>query len=201
MKLLESKVAIVTGGSRGIGKAICQSFAENGCDVAFTYNNSKESAENLAKELNKLGVKVKAYKSDASSFDDSSKLVDDVISDFGKIDVLVNNAGIKKDNLLMRMDKEDFDSVVNTNLSSVFNLTKSSIRTFLKQRSGSIINISSVVGVKGNAGQSNYSASKAGIIGFSKSVALELGSRNIRSNVIAPGFIETDMTDSFLGCY
>lgn len=196
MKLLESKVAIVTGGSRGIGKAICQSFAENGCDVAFTYNNSKESAENLATELNKLGVKVKAYKSDASSFDDSSKLVDDVISDFGKIDVLVNNAGIKKDNLLMRMDKEDFDSVVNTNLSSVFNLTKSSIRTFLKQRSGSIINISSVVGVKGNAGQSNYSASKAGIIGFSKSVALELGSRNIRSNVIAPGFIETDMTDS-----
>ncbi|MBT7739555.1 MAG: SDR family NAD(P)-dependent oxidoreductase, partial [Cryomorphaceae bacterium] len=196
MKLLESKVAIVTGGSRGIGKAICQSFAENGCDVAFTYNNSKESAENLATELNKLGVKVKAYKSDASSFDDASKLVDDVISDFGKIDVLVNNAGIKKDNLLMRMDKEDFDSVVNTNLSSVFNLTKSSIRTFLKQRSGSIINISSVVGVKGNAGQSNYSASKAGIIGFSKSVALELGSRNIRSNVIAPGFIETDMTDS-----
>ncbi|MFL2606666.1 MAG: 3-oxoacyl-[acyl-carrier-protein] reductase [Candidatus Marisimplicoccus sp.] len=196
MKLLESKVAIVTGGSRGIGKAICKSFAENGCDVAFTYNNSKESAENLATELNKLGVKAKAYKSDASSFDDSSKLVDDVISDFGKIDVLVNNAGIKKDNLLMRMDKEDFDSVVNTNLSSVFNLTKSSIRTFLKQRSGSIINISSVVGVKGNAGQSNYSASKAGIIGFSKSVALELGSRNIRSNVIAPGFIETDMTDS-----
>jgi 3-oxoacyl-[acyl-carrier protein] reductase len=196
MKLLESKVAIVTGGSRGIGKAICQSFAENGCDVAFTYNNSKESAENLATELNKLGVKAKAYKSDASSFDDSSKLVDDVISDFGKIDVLVNNAGIKKDNLLMRMDKQDFDSVVNTNLSSVFNLTKSSIRTFLKQRSGSIINISSVVGVKGNAGQSNYSASKAGIIGFSKSVALELGSRNIRSNVIAPGFIETDMTDS-----
>lgn len=196
MKLLESKVAIVTGGSRGIGKAICQSFAENGCDIAFTYNNSKESAENLATELNKLGVKAKAYKSDASSFDDSSKLVDDVISDFGKIDVLVNNAGIKKDNLLMRMDKEDFDSVVNTNLSSVFNLTKSSIRTFLKQRSGSIINISSVVGVKGNGGQSNYSASKAGIIGFSKSVALELGSRNIRSNVIAPGFIETDMTDS-----
>ena len=196
MKLLESKVAIVTGGSRGIGKAICQSFAENGCDIALTYNNSKESAENLADDLNKMGVKAKAYKSDASSFDDSSKLVDDVISDFGKIDVLVNNAGIKKDNLLMRMDKEDFDTVINTNLSSVFNLTKSSIRTFLKQRSGSIINISSVVGVKGNAGQSNYSASKAGIIGFSKSIALELGSRNIRSNVIAPGFIETDMTDS-----
>ena len=136
MKLLESKVAIVTGGSRGIGKAICQSFAENGCDIALTYNNSKESAENLADDLNKMGVKAKAYKSDASSFDDSSKLVDDVMSDFGKIDILVNNAGIKKDNLLMRMDKEDFDTVINTNLSSVFNLTKSSIRTFLKQRSG-----------------------------------------------------------------
>ena len=196
MKLLESKVAIVTGGSRGIGKAICQTFAENGCDVAFTYNNSKESAESLAKELKNIGINAKAYKSDASSFDDATQLVEDVINDFGKIDILVNNAGIKKDNLLMRMNKEDFDSVVNTNLSSVFNLTKASIRTFLKQRSGSIINISSVVGVKGNAGQSNYSASKAGIIGFSKSVALELGSRNIRSNVIAPGFIETDMTDS-----
>jgi 3-oxoacyl-[acyl-carrier protein] reductase len=196
MKLLESKVAIVTGGSRGIGKAICQTFAENGCDVAFTYNNSKESAENLAKDLKNIGINAKAYKSDASSYDDATQLVEDVINDFGKIDILVNNAGIKKDNLLMRMDKEDFDSVINTNLSSVFNLTKASIRTFLKQRSGSIINISSVVGVKGNAGQSNYSASKAGIIGFSKSVALELGSRNIRSNVIAPGFIETDMTDS-----
>jgi|TARA_A100001011_G_scaffold127309_1_gene134278 3-oxoacyl-[acyl-carrier protein] reductase len=196
MKLLESKVAIVTGGSRGIGKAICQTFAENGCDVAFTYNNSKESAENLAKDLKNIGINAKAYKSDASSFEDATQLVEDVINDFGKIDILVNNAGIKKDNLLMRMDKEDFDSVINTNLSSVFNLTKASIRTFLKQRSGSIINISSVVGVKGNAGQSNYSASKAGIIGFSKSVALELGSRNIRSNVIAPGFIETDMTDS-----
>ena len=196
MKLLESKVAIVTGGSRGIGSAICQTFAENGCDVAFTYNNSKESAESLAKDLKNIGINAKAYKSDASSFDDATQLVEDVINDFGKIDILVNNAGIKKDNLLMRMNKEDFDSVVNTNLSSVFNLTKASIRTFLKQRSGSIINISSVVGVKGNAGQSNYSASKAGIIGFSKSVALELGSRNIRSNVIAPGFIETDMTDS-----
>ena len=196
MKLLESKVAIVTGGSRGIGKAICQTFAENGCDVAFTYNNSKESAENLAKELKNIGINAKAYKSEASSFDDATQHVEDVINDFDKIDILVNNAGIKKDNLLMRMNKEDFDSVVNTNLSSVFNLTKASIRTFLKQRSGSIINISSVVGVKGNAGQSNYSASKAGIIGFSKSVALELGSRNIRSNVIAPGFIETDMTDS-----
>ena len=196
MKLLESKVAIITGGSRGIGKSICETFAQNGCNVAFTYNNSKESAESLAKELNGSGIKVKAYKSDASNFDDATKLVEDVLDDFGKIDILVNNAGIKKDNLLMRMEKSDFDSVINTNLSSVFNLTKASIKTFLKQRNGSIINISSVVGVKGNAGQSNYSASKAGIIGFSKSIALELGSRNIRSNVIAPGFIETDMTDS-----
>lgn len=194
MKLLESKVAVVTGGSRGIGRAICQSFAENGCNVAFTYNNSKESAENLVSDLNDLGIKSISYKSDASNYDDSVKLVDNVISDFGKIDILVNNAGIKKDNLLMRMNKEDFDSVINTNLSSVFNLTKASIRTFLKQRSGSIINISSVVGVKGNAGQSNYSSSKAAIIGFTKSVALELGSRNIRCNAIAPGFIETEMT-------
>ena len=196
MKLLESKVAIITGGSRGIGKSICETFAQNGCDVAFTYNNSKDSAEALAKELNSTGIKAKSYKSDASNFDDATKLVDDVLNDFGKIDILVNNAGIKKDNLLMRMEKSDFDSVINTNLSSVFNLTKASIKTFLKQRNGSIVNISSVVGVKGNAGQSNYSASKAGIIGFSKSIALELGSRNIRSNVIAPGFIETDMTDS-----
>jgi len=196
MKLLESKVAIITGGSRGIGKSICETFAQNGCHIAFTYNNSKDSAEALAKELNCSGIKAKAYKSDASNFDDATKLVEDVLNDFGKIDILVNNAGIKKDNLLMRMEKSDFDSVINTNLSSVFNLTKASIKTFLKQRNGSIVNISSVVGVKGNAGQSNYSASKAGIIGFSKSIALELGSRNIRSNVIAPGFIETDMTDS-----
>ena len=196
MKLLESKVAIITGGSRGIGKSICKTFAQNGCNIAFTYNNSKESAESLTKELNGSGIKAKAYKSDASNFDDATKLVEDVLNDFGKIDILVNNAGIKKDNLLLRMEKSDFDSVINTNLSSVFNLTKASIKTFLKQRNGSIVNISSVVGVKGNAGQSNYSASKAGIIGFSKSIALELGSRNIRSNVIAPGFIETDMTDS-----
>ena len=196
MKLLESKVAIITGGSRGIGKSICETFAQNGSNIAFTYNNSKDSAEALAKELNSSGIKAKAYKSDASNFDDATKLVEDVLDDFGKIDILVNNAGIKKDNLLMRMEKSDFDSVINTNLSSVFNLTKASIKTFLKQRNGSIINISSVVGVKGNAGQSNYSASKAGIIGFSKSIALELGSRNIRSNVIAPGFIETDMTNS-----
>ncbi len=196
MKLLKDKVALITGGSRGIGRSICESFAENGCNVAFTYNNSKEAAEELVKELKKYDVKVKSYKSDASDYDKSVELIDNVISDFERIDVLVNNAGITKDNLLMRMSPSDFKDVVNVNLGSVFNLTKSSIRIFLKQKQGSIINISSIVGVKGNAGQSNYAASKAGIIGFSKSIALELGSRNIRCNVVAPGFIETDMTDS-----
>ena len=196
MKLLENKVALITGGGRGIGRSICESFAENGCDVAFTYNSSKEAAENLVEELKKYNVKVKSYKSDASDHDKSVELIDNIISDFERIDVLVNNAGITKDNLLMRMSPSDFKDVVNVNLGSVFNLTKSSIRIFLKQKEGSIINISSIVGVKGNAGQSNYAASKAGIIGFSKSIALELGSRNIRCNVVAPGFIETDMTDS-----
>ena len=196
MKLLENKVALITGGGRGIGRSICESFAENGCDVAFTYNSSKEAAENLVEELKKYDVKVKSYKSDASDHDKSVELIDNVISDFERIDVLVNNAGITKDNLLMRMSPSDFKDVVNVNLGSVFNLTKSSIKIFLKQKEGSIINISSIVGVKGNAGQSNYAASKAGIIGFSKSIALELGSRNIRCNVVAPGFIETDMTDS-----
>ena len=196
MKLLENKVALITGGGRGIGRSICESFAENGCNVAFTYNSSKEAAENLVEELKKYDVKVKSYKSDASDHDKSVELIENVISDFERIDVLVNNAGITKDNLLMRMSPSDFKDVVNVNLGSVFNLTKSSIRIFLKQKEGSIINISSIVGVKGNAGQSNYAASKAGIIGFSKSIALELGSRNIRCNVVAPGFIETDMTDS-----
>ena len=196
MKLLENKVALITGGGRGIGRSICESFAENGCNVAFTYNSSKEAAENLVEELKKYNVKVKSYKSDASDHDKSVELIDNVISDFERIDVLVNNAGITKDNLLMRMSPSDFKDVVNVNLGSVFNLTKSSIKIFLKQKEGSIINISSIVGVKGNAGQSNYAASKAGIIGFSKSIALELGSRNIRCNVVAPGFIETDMTDS-----
>ena len=196
MKLLKNKVALITGGGRGIGRSICESFAENGCNVAFTYNSSKEAAENLVEELKKYDVKVKSYKSDASDHDKSVELIDNVISDFERIDVLVNNAGITKDNLLMRMSPSDFKDVVNVNLGSVFNLTKSSIRIFLKQKEGSIINISSIVGVKGNAGQSNYAASKAGIIGFSKSIALELGSRNIRCNVVAPGFIETDMTDS-----
>ena len=196
MKLLENKVALITGGGRGIGRSICESFAENGCNVAFTYNSSKEAAENLVEELKKYDVKVKSYKSDASDHDKSVELIDNVISDFERIDVLVNNAGITKDNLLMRMSPSDFKDVVNVNLGSVFNLTKSSIKIFLKQKEGSIINISSIVGVKGNAGQSNYAASKAGIIGFSKSIALELGSSNIRCNVVAPGFIETDMTDS-----
>ena len=196
MKLLKGKVALITGGGRGIGRSICESFAQNGCNIAFTYNSSKEAAENLVNELNKYDVKVKAYKSDASDHDKSVELIDNVISDFDRIDVLVNNAGITKDNLLMRMSPSDFKDVVNVNLGSVFNLTKSSIKVFLKQKEGSIINISSIVGVKGNAGQSNYAASKAGIIGFSKSIALELGSRNIRCNVVAPGFIETDMTDS-----
>ena len=196
MKLLKGKVALITGGGRGIGRSICESFAQNGCNIAFTYNSSKEAAENLVNELNKYDVKVKAYKSDASDHDKSVELIDNVISDFDRIDILVNNAGITKDNLLMRMSPSDFKDVVNVNLGSVFNLTKSSIKVFLKQKEGSIINISSIVGVKGNAGQSNYAASKAGIIGFSKSIALELGSRNIRCNVVAPGFIETDMTDS-----
>ena len=196
MKLLKDKVALITGGSRGIGSSICKSFADNGCSIAFTYNSSKESAETLINELKEYEVKVKSYKSDASDYDKSVELIDNVLSDFERIDVLVNNAGITKDNLLMRMSPSDFKDVVNVNLGSVFNLTKSSIKIFLKQKEGSIINISSIVGVKGNAGQSNYAASKAGIIGFSKSIALELGSRNIRCNVVAPGYIETEMTNS-----
>ncbi|SHE31331.1 3-oxoacyl-[acyl-carrier-protein] reductase [Psychroflexus salarius] len=194
MKLLENKNVIITGGSRGIGKGIAEVFAQHGANVAFTYNSSKEAAETLAKDLEKLGIKAKAYQSDASDFDQAQQLASDVIKDFGSVDVLINNAGITKDNLLMRMSEEDFNKVIEVNLNSVFNLTKAVLRPMLKQRHGSIINMSSVVGIKGNAGQANYSASKAGIIGFSKSVALELGSRNIRSNVIAPGFIETEMT-------
>ncbi len=194
MKLLENKNVIITGGSRGIGKGIAEVFAQHGANVAFTYNSSKEAAEKLAKDLEKLGIKAKAYQSDASDFDQAQQLASDVIKDFGSVDVLINNAGITKDNLLMRMSEEDFNKVIEVNLNSVFNLTKAVLRPMLKQRHGSIINMSSVVGIKGNAGQANYSASKAGIIGFSKSVALELGSRNIRSNVITPGFIETEMT-------
>jgi len=194
MKLLEGKTAIITGGSRGIGKGIALVFAQHGANIAFTYSSSVESANSLEKELSNYGVKVKSYQSNAADHKESQDLVENVLSDFGSIDVLVNNAGITKDNLLMRMGEEDFDKVIEVNLKSVFNMTKAVQRTMLKQRKGSIINMSSVVGVKGNAGQSNYAASKAGIIGFSKSVALELGSRNIRSNVIAPGFIETEMT-------
>ena len=194
MKLLEGKTAIITGASRGIGKGIAQTFAEHGANVAFTYSSSSESAMALQDELNNLGVKAKAYQSDAANFSDAQKLAEEILAEFGSIDILINNAGITKDNLLMRMGEEDFDKVIEVNLKSVFNMTKAVQRTMLKQRKGSIINMSSVVGVKGNAGQANYAASKAGIIGFSKSVALELGSRNIRCNVIAPGFIETEMT-------
>lgn len=194
MKLLEGKTAIITGASRGIGKGIAKVFADQGANVAFTYSSSEAPALELEKELNETGVKAKAYKSNAASFEEAQALADDVLKEFGSIDILVNNAGITKDNLLMRMTEADFDKVIEVNLKSVFNMTKAVQRTMLKQRKGSIINMSSVVGVKGNAGQTNYAASKAGIIGFSKSVALELGSRNIRSNVIAPGFIETEMT-------
>ena len=194
MKLLENKTAIITGASRGIGRGIAQTLAKHGCSIAFTFNTNIEAARSLVNELNTIGVKVKAYKSDAADFDAANKLVEDVVTDFNSLEILINNAGITKDNLLMRMGEEDFDEVVKVNLKSVFNMTKAVQRTFLKQRNGSLIHMSSVVGVKGNAGQANYAASKAGIIGFSKSIALELGSRNIRSNVIAPGFIETEMT-------
>ena len=193
-KLLENKTAIITGATRGIGRGIARTFAHNGCNVAFTYNSSIEAAQTLEKELNDIEVKAKSYQSNAADFDHAQALVDKVLEDFGAVDVLINNAGITKDNLLMRMGKADFDQVIEVNLKSVFNMTKAIQRTFLKQKSGSLIHISSVVGIKGNAGQSNYAASKAGIIGFSKAIALELGSRNIRSNVVAPGFIETEMT-------
>lgn len=194
MKLLEGKTAIITGATRGIGRGIATVFAQQGANVAFTYSSSKNAADELETELNELGVKAKGFQSDAADFNQAQELADEVAKEFGSIDILVNNAGITKDNLLMRISEEDFDRVIEVNLKSVFNMTKAVQRTMLKQRKGSIINMSSVVGVKGNAGQTNYAASKAGIIGFSKSVALELGSRNIRSNVIAPGFIETEMT-------
>ena len=194
MKLLEGKTAIITGATRGIGRGIAQVFAKNGANVAFTYSSSVEAANKLEEELNSLGVKAKGYQSNAADYEQAQTLANDVVKEFGAIDILVNNAGITKDNLLMRISEDDFDTVIEVNLKSVFNMTKAVQRTMLKQRKGSIINMSSVVGVKGNAGQTNYAASKAGIIGFSKSVALELGSRNIRSNVIAPGFIETEMT-------
>ena len=196
MKLLEGKTAIITGGSRGIGKSIVEIFAKHGANVAFTYNSSAESAKAIAAEVSKEGVKVKCYKSDASNFEEAQNLATDVHKEFESIDILINNAGITKDNLLMRMSEEDFDRVIEVNLKSVFNMTKAVQRVMLKQRKGSIINMSSVIGLKGNAGQSNYAASKAGVIGFTKSMAIELGSRNIRSNAIAPGFIVTEMTEN-----
>ena len=194
MKLLEGKTAIVTGASRGIGKAIALKFAQEGCNIAFTDLFEDENMKATEAELQALGVKAKGYASDASNYTQTDEVVNKIINDFGKIDILVNNAGITRDTLLMRMDEETWDIVIKVNLKSVFNFTKAVQKIMLKQRSGSIINMSSVVGVSGNAGQANYSASKAGIIGFSKSVAKELGSRGIRCNAIAPGFIITDMT-------
>ena len=196
MKLLEGKNVIITGASRGIGKGIAEVFAKHGANIAFTYRSSDEQAKALEDELSANGCKAQGYKSDASDFDAAQQLSKDVMDDFGSIDVLVNNAGITKDGLLMRMSEEDFDSVMSINMKSVFNMTKAVLRPMLKARAGSIINMSSVVGVKGNAGQTNYSASKAAINGFTKSTALELGSRNIRCNSIAPGFIETEMTEA-----
>jgi 3-oxoacyl-[acyl-carrier protein] reductase len=195
MDLVKGKNIIITGASRGIGRGIALAFAKEGANVAFTYSSSEVPAKELEAELSAFGVTAKAFKSNAADFDASQQLVSDVLEIFDSIDVLINNAGITKDNLLMRISEDDFDNVIEVNLKSVFNMTKAVQRTMLKQRHGSLIHMSSVVGVKGNAGQSNYAASKAGIIGFSKSIALELGSRNIRSNVIAPGFIETEMTD------
>jgi len=194
MKLLEGKTAVITGASRGIGKAIAEKFAQEGCNVAFTVLFDDENMKNTAAELQAFGVQAKGYASDASNFGETDKVVSSIVADFGRIDILVNNAGITKDTLLMRMTEEQWDAVINVNLKSVFNFTKAAQKIMLKQRSGSIINLSSVVGVSGNAGQANYSASKAGIIGFTKSIARELGSRGIRSNAIAPGFIVTEMT-------
>ena len=194
MGLFSGKTAIITGASKGIGKGIAETFAKQGANVAFTFLSSVEKGQALEQELQQYGTRVKGYRSDASKMEDAEALVAQVVEDFGGVHIVVNNAGITKDPLLMRMTEEDFNRVIEVNLNSVFNMTKAVQRTFLKQRSGSIINISSVVGVKGNAGQANYAASKAGIIGFTKSVSLELGSRNIRCNAIAPGFIETEMT-------
>lgn len=194
MKLLENKIALITGATRGIGRGIALKFAEQGANVAFTYVSSESKAIELENELIKFGVKAKSFKADAADYTMAEKVTDEIIKEWGSIDVLVNNAGITKDGLLMRMTEAQFDEVIRANLKSVFNYTKAVQKIMLKNRKGSIINISSVVGIKGNAGQANYAASKAGIIGFTKSVALELGSRNIRCNAVAPGFIETEMT-------
>lgn len=194
-KILAGKTALVTGASKGIGKGIVMKLAEHGANVVFTYLSSVEKGRALETELSKYGVKAKGFQSDASDFKAAEDLVTNIIKEFGTLDIVVNNAGITRDGLLMRMTEENFNDVIRTNLNSVFNITKACQKPMLKQRSGSIINITSVVGVKGNAGQSNYAASKAGIIGFTKSIALELGSRNIRCNAVAPGFIETEMTE------
>ena len=196
MKLLEGKNVLITGGSRGIGKSIVEVLFNSGANVGFTFSSSELAANEIAQNLNSPSQKCIAYKSDASKLNQCESLVDSFLNDFKTIDVLINNAGITKDNLLMRMGEDDFDKVIEVNLKSVFNMTKACQKVFLKNRKGSIINMSSVVGVKGNAGQSNYAASKSGIIGFSKSIAQELGSRSIRCNVIAPGFIKTEMTDN-----
>ena len=195
MKLLEGKTALITGASKGIGRKIAEKFAENGANVAFTYLSSVEKGEALEKELANSGTKVKGYRSDASDFKAAEELINAVVTDFGALDIVVNNAGITKDGLLMRMSEENWDEVMNVNLKSIFNITKAASKPMMKQRHGVFVNMSSIVGVQGNAGQSNYAASKAGIIGFTKSIAKELGSRNIRANVIAPGFIRTEMTD------
>lgn len=195
--MLKGKTSLITGASRGIGKGIAEVFAKNGSNIAFTFASSVEKAKAFEEELSaKYGVKVKGYQSDASDYNAAMALADQVVADFGSIDVLINNAGITRDTLLMRMSEEQWDEVINTNLKSTFNLTKACLKTFLKNRAGSIINMSSIVGLTGNAGQSNYAASKAGMIGFTKSMAKELGSRNVRCNAIAPGFIETEMTAS-----
>jgi 3-oxoacyl-[acyl-carrier protein] reductase len=194
MALLQNKIVLVTGASRGIGRAIALKMAQQGASVAFTYLSSVEKGEALEKELTDLGVNAKGYRSDASDYKQAEELMNSVIADFGTIDVLINNAGITKDGLLMRMSEEQWDAVIQVNLKSVFNLTKAATKPMMKAKSGSIINLTSIVGIRGNAGQANYAASKAGIIGFTKSIALELGSRNIRSNAIAPGFILTEMT-------
>ncbi len=194
MGLLQGKNALITGASKGIGRAMAIRFAQEGANVGFTYLSSVAQGEALQKELEALGVKAIGYRSDASDHQAAEQLITQFIADFGSLDILVNNAGITRDGLLMRMSEEQWDAVINTNLKSVFNLTKAATKYLMKQKFGSVINITSVVGIKGNAGQANYAASKAGIIGFTKSVALELGSRNIRCNAIAPGFIETEMT-------
>lgn len=196
MKLLAGKTALITGASKGIGKKIAEVFAQNGANVAFTYLSSVEQGEALEKELANAGTKVKGYRSDASDFKAAEELVNSIVADFGSLDIVVNNAGITKDGLLMRMSEEQWDAVININLKSIFNITKAASKPMMKQRFGVFINMSSIVGVQGNAGQGNYAASKAGIIGFTKSIAKELGSRNIRSNAIAPGFIRTEMTDA-----